>query len=98
MSSLRSSSNPARRDRVAELASKEAADPRRQQNGRNQELYTKERDSFRNVENSQTIAILDKQIGALEGDKVQLLKKLNTLLVEVDRLPREKRPFESAPR
>jgi hypothetical protein len=90
MSSLRSSSNPARRDRVAELASKEATDPRRQQNGRNQELYTKERDSFRNVENSQTIAILDKQIGALEGDKVQLLKKLNTLLVEVDRLHQEK--------
>lgn len=90
MSSLRSSSNPARKDRVAESVSKEATDVRRQYNGRNQEVYPKDRDNFRNVENSQTMAILDKQIGALEGDKVQLLKKLNTLLVEVDRLHQEK--------
>ena len=70
-----------------ELA-QEAAALRQDLNAKDYELYQKERTS--KVQNSETAAALQTYSEQFETDKMQWIRKLNTVLLEKDRLNKEK--------
>ena len=87
----RSRSNPPRRDKQAAALAQQNVSMRKQLNETQYELYQKDRESyFREIENAETFSRAENKMQAIDGDRSQLVKRVNALLVEIDRLNQEK--------
>ncbi|CAG9315987.1 unnamed protein product [Blepharisma stoltei] len=82
-SSNRSHSNPPIRDRTPQSLAQDTVSLRKQLNQKEYELYQRERATqLQDIENSQTVT--------QSGDRAQLMKRINALLIEVDKLNQDK--------